>query len=499
MFVKNIQVSRLLGLLAGLGLVSFTYKTIKIYLLRRKYSHIPGPKTHGILGFYLGNIPDLIKVSNEKILWDLVTDWSKQFGYVFKFQIVDRMVVFTLDPETIREVFITKNCSKHPELYSKLAFPMGARFIGNGLVTDLDNERWKHRRDLFNPSFHKQALIGFMEEFNTKSDMLMERLRTMSDGRIIHMLDEFNNMTMDIIATVGFGMQIDSITKDNKLKEYVYEAFKGLRRALLDPSIWFTINGRLYIRNYRRVLKELRSIGRSQILSRIRTIHEGGYTVDDLLSIMLRNNQDEKFELEDLVDDFTTFFVAGQETTANLLAAAVLEIGQKTDVIQKIRDEIDQEIGSKTDLKYEDLSKLKYMSSVIKETLRKWSIAPALSRMNQEPIKICGYDIPVGTNIQISSYVSGRYDDFFPEPHKFDPDRFYENKQEIKNYTYFPFSVGPRNCIGQNFAQIEAKICLVKFFQNFDFKLDPGQSLKPAQHGTISPESRTRCTLTIRN
>nr|UOU03257.1 cytochrome P450 3049B1-1 [Brachionus rubens] len=499
-FFSNIRVSRLLALLAGVGLTTFGYKTLQIYLLRRKYRHIPGPKTQGILGFYLGNAIDIAASANKKTFPDVISDWSKQFGYVFKFQLADRMVVFTLDPETLKRVFITENFSKHSDVYRSFGFPLGARFIGNGLITELENSKWRHRRDMFNPSFHKQALVGFMEEFNTKSDLLMEKLRTMADGKqVITLLDEFNNMTLDVIATVGFGMQIDSIQKDNDLKKYVFESFRGFARSLIDPSIWFTLDGRKYIIQYRKILKELRSLGRNQVLTRIKTFQDGGYSIDDLLSIMLKNNQGEKFELEDLVDDFTTFFVAGQETTANLLGAAVLEIGQKPEVMKKIKDEIDLEIGSKTDLKYEDLTKLKYLSSVIKETLRKWSIIPAMSRRNDVPIKICGYEIPVGTNIQVSSYVSGNYEEFFPNANEFDPERFYSNKYEIKNYTYFPFGLGARNCIGQNFAQIESKVCLVKFFQNFDIQLDPGQSFRPIQHSTISPESRTRCTLTVRN
>nr|ATW72319.1 cytochrome p450 CYP3049B6 [Brachionus calyciflorus] len=454
--LSNFKFSKLkiLSILTGIGLGSIGFKTLQIYLRRRKYRHIPGPKTKGILGFYIGNIVDIINLPKDKIFHDLIIQWANEYGHVFKYQLMDRIVVFTLDPEAIREIFITQLFPKHPNVYGIIGFPLYSRFLGNGLVTDLDHSRWRHRRNLFNPSFHKKSLVGFMEEFNLKSKILMEKFRTLADGKqMISILDEFNNMTMDIIATVGFGMEIDSINKDNQLKNYVFEGLRGFNRALIDPTLKVTFSGWSFIRNYRRLVSNLRGLGKNQILSRIKLIQDGSYLVDDLLTIMLKNNQNEQFDLEILIDDFVTFFVAGQETTANLLAAVLLEIGQKQDIVKKIKDEIDLEIGQKVDLTLEDVNKLRYLGCVIKETLRKWSIVPFMSRMNNVPFKIKNYDIPIGSNIQVSSYVSGHFEEFFPNAELFDPERFYSNKHEIKNYTYIPFGLGARNCIGQNFGQ----------------------------------------------
>ncbi|RNA07005.1 cholesterol 24-hydroxylase-like [Brachionus plicatilis] len=486
-----------MSILIGSSFAFFGYKTLKIYLLRRKYKHIPGPKTKGILGFYLGNVLDIKNLPKNKIFPDLVADWVSQYGHVIKFQLSDRMVVFTINPEIIKDIFITYNFPKHHHVYSIFGFPLGFRFLGNGLVTDLDNQRWRHRRNLFNPSFHKQALMTFLEEFNIKSDALMAKLRSMADkNQEVLILDEANNMTMDVIASVGlqvgFSMDIDSINQDNNLKGYVSKSLEGFNKILLDPFLKFSISGWSYIKTYKHILKNLRDLGRYQILKRIESIKDGSYVSDDLITIMLKNNQNEEFEIEDLIDDFVSFFIAGQETTANVIAAAILEVGQKPLILKKIIEEIKNEIGFKTDLKFEDLTKLKYLNCVIKETLRKWSIVPFLSRKVDMPLKLLGFDIPVGSNIQTSSYVSGNCEEFFPNPTHFIPERFLCEKDEIKNYTYFPFSLGPRNCIGQNFAQIEAKVCLTKFFQNFDFELDPKQIFYPAQHTTISPAGRTK-------
>ena len=120
----------------------------------------------------------------------------------------------------------------------------------------------------------------------------------------------------------------------------------------------------------------------------------------------------------------------------------------------RLREEIDSVIGSKQEITSDDLSKMKYLNSVIKETLRKWSITPLIDRQSSIPFKIYDYDIPVGSEIQVSSYVSGRMEEFFPNSKKFDPERFMNEDKKITNYTYFPFSLGPRNCIGQNFSMV---------------------------------------------
>jgi hypothetical protein len=135
-------------------------KTIKIYYLRKKYNHLPGPPANGLLGFYLGNLSHAVQVMKEKkIFSDLMNQWVKEYGSVFKFQILDKIVVFTIDPDGVKEAFITENFPKIPEVYEMVGFPYNERFLGNGLITDTDMNRWKHRRTLFNPGFHRQLIL----------------------------------------------------------------------------------------------------------------------------------------------------------------------------------------------------------------------------------------------------------------------------------------------------------------------------------------------------
>nr|QEV83801.1 cytochrome P450 [Brachionus rotundiformis] len=492
--------SEILKLSICAGFIIFVYKTCQIYLLRQRYRHIPGPKTNGLLGFYLGNIPELKELVKHKMVPDILADWVKEYGPCFKYQILDKISVFTISPEAIKEMYIEKNFPKHPDIYAVLGFPYGSRYMGTSLVTSLNNERHRHRRHIMNPAFSRQALNGFMDEFNAKSDILMDKLRNLADGKTtIKMLDELNNLTLDVIAAACFGMQNDSITKENNLKKYVFESLRGLNRLLFNPTIKYNPFEWNYIQRYKKLLNDLRNLGRAQIHSRIKALEDDNYVKDDLITLMVKNSKTSSIDIEDLVDDFLTFFVAGQETTSNMLAFAILELGQNIPVLNKLKEEVDSTIGSKNHIDYDDLSKLKYLESVIKETLRKWSITPLINRQSTVPIKIYDYEIPVGSEIQVSSYVSGRMEEFFPDCKKFEPERFYSNEGKINKYTYFPFSLGPRNCIGQNFSIIEGKICLAKFIQNFNFKLDPNQSFEGVQHATINPASGTLAVLEIRS
>lgn len=143
-------------LLVGFLSILFAYKTINLYILRQKYSHIPGPRTNGIIGFYLGNIPELQKLVKKKMVPDILADWVKEYGPCFKYQIFDKISIFTISPDAVKEMYIEKNFPKHPDIYSVLGFPYGSRYMGTSLVTSLDNVAHKRRRNIMNPAFSRQ-------------------------------------------------------------------------------------------------------------------------------------------------------------------------------------------------------------------------------------------------------------------------------------------------------------------------------------------------------
>ncbi|KAF7234795.1 Cholesterol 24-hydroxylase [Varanus komodoensis] len=154
-----------------------------------------------------------------------------------------------------------------------------------------------------------------------------------------------------------------------------------------------------------------------------------------------------------MLDNFVNFFFAGHETSANQLSFTLMELGRNPEIVAKLQAEVDDIIGMKKHISYDDLKKLKYLSQVLKEVLRLYPPAAATLRFTEKENVIEGIKIPANTSLIFCTYVTGRMESFFKDPLVFDPDRFRKD-QPRPYFTYFPFSLGPRSCIGQKFAQV---------------------------------------------
>lgn len=143
----------------------------------------------------------------------------------------------------------------------------------------------------------------------------------------------------------------------------------------------------------------------------------------------------ETIDIEDMVDDFVTYFVAGQETTANTLAFVFLELGRNRRVLDKIREELDRVIGSRTNITNDDLANLHYTNCVYKETLRLWPPIPEIGREIKEDedagLEINGFKVPAGSWLQVSSYISARNEKFFKDSYEFKPERFSHESEDL--------------------------------------------------------------------
>nr|ATW72320.1 cytochrome p450 CYP3049E5 [Brachionus calyciflorus] len=488
--IKRIFLS-LSSVLIGL----FTLKTIKIYLIRRRYKHLPGPKTNGIIGFYFGQYFEIVNhVSNQNLQHELHLKWSKLYGSIFKYQVLDRMTVIISNEETVKATLIDEDIPKKPIA----AFPLGERFLGFGLLTETDKSKWRHRRQILNHVFKKDILLGNLNEFNSKGDILIEHLKNLclSNGSSssLQLFYELNRLTLDIIAKVAFDLDTNCLKKsESKLNLYITKGLEATTLEIIDPLCKFKPNKWSSITNLKESMRKLRKFSIESLTIKLKELKDTQFLGKNVLSFLIQNAKtEEDFDFERLVDDFVTFFIGGQETTANALAFCFLELGQNPEVLKKLREEIDSVLGSKKYINNDDLSKLEYTSAVFKESLRKWPPVASFSRILDEDIELLGYKIPKNTFFLMPVYVMARSEKYFPEPEEFKPERFLKNdpfssQNRISSYTYMPFSIGPRNCIGQNFAKIEGKLILAKIIQNFDFELDPNQSFKVVQHATLRP------------
>ena len=203
---------------------------------------------------------------------------------------------------------------------------------------------------------------------------------------------------------------------------------------------------------------------------------------------------------EDFIDDFVTFFSSGHETTSTTLSFCVMELAHNQTALARVEQEINEVLGTRSDVIYDDLQKLKYLECCLKETLRLYPPAPGIIRITPDNVTLAGYSIPKGTTTSASPFVMGRHPALWDNPGDFIPERWEGENGEssIPACVYFPFSLGPRNCIGQHFAMMESKVILVKFLKMFSFNLLAGQTKRIHERGSLKPMDGVICTLSLK-
>lgn len=481
--------------------IAFLGYCLYIKHIHMKYDHIPGPPRNS---FLLGHSPTLLKaMKNGGIVHDTFLEWAEKYGSVYRVNIFHYVVLCVTSPEATKEILMSPKYPKERSVYKKLFSLFGERLLGNGLITAHDHEQWYKQRRIMDPAFSSLYLRGLMGTFNERAEKLMDKLTDVADNKTdANMHHLVNCVTLDVIAKVAFGVDLDLLKNSSPFPAAIETCLKGMLYYLRDTLFEFNPKNRPFINEVREACRLLRTTGAQWINDRRTAMQNGDDVPKDILTQIIKSaDKEENMSKEDeelMLDNFVTFFIAGQETTANQLAFCIMELARHPDILEKVKTEVDDIIGMKQEISYDDLGQLIYLSQVLKETLRIYPTAPGTSRDVLEDILIDGIHIPGGVACFFSSYVNGRMDKFFKDPLTFDPDRFHPDAPK-PYYCYFPFALGPRSCLGQNFAQMEAKVVMAKLLQRFDFTLVPGQTFDILDTGTLRPKSGVVCSVRHRN
>ncbi|XP_022793261.1 cholesterol 24-hydroxylase-like [Stylophora pistillata] len=453
-----------LGALITLLLVFICIFALYVAHLRRKFVHIPSAP---LTSFFSGHMKDVIACRNAgNTIHSLFLQWHMEYGAIFVCWFMHFPFIVVTDPEMVKDILVASNLPKHFLAYSDLGYLFGQRFLGNGLATNVDNENWKRRRGIMNPAFHRKYLKDLMISFNATADLLIAHLGKMADGKTeVCLLEQFGHAALDIICKVAFGMDVDVMSgKDTTFRDAVSLSFEGVHVSQMSPFHKWNIFQYPYQWRVVKAVKFLRETGRKVIEVRKHAMARGEEVPDDILQRIIQQQESvPDLEIEDMLDDFVTFFIAGHETTASLLSFCVLELGKHPEIVDSLLEEVHDVLGPKQQVAFDDLAKLHQLGL-------------------------------------LSTFASSRSTKYWSKPEEFNPYRF-DDEEELKrsHYNYFPFSLGPRNCIGQNFAQIEAKVLLSRFLQTFKFSLVPGQSRDILERVSLRPKDGVMCTLTRRN
>ncbi|MCA9963605.1 MAG: cytochrome P450 [Anaerolineales bacterium] len=444
----------------------------------------PGPESKGLWG-------DLNEFAPNPPAYLLKL--AKTYGSIARFRILNRSMYLLTDPDMIREVLV-----KQQEIFAKTPFDKDVlgRFLGKGLVTN-DGEFHKQQRRLVQPAFHMKRIQAYAEIMVQYTDRM---LNGWQDGEVRRLDEEMMALTMFIVSKTLF--DADAETMEMQVQA-VGEAMDVVQRSSnADYRRGFPVPSWLPTRNNRerkRAAKVLAEVLGGIIAERRRE----GTAVDhgDLLSMLLLAQGEDGSQMSDqqVLDEAVTLFAAGHETTSNALTWTWYLLSQHPEVEAQLHEELDGVLNGRLPT-FHDLPNLPYTGMVIKEALRLYPPAWVLNgRSPLTDTEVGGYPIKKGSIVFISPYVMHRLPHYFAEPEEFRPERFTpEQEKELPRYVYLPFGAGPRVCIGNAFAMMEAQLLLATIAQRFRFELVPEQEIVPNPLITLSPRDGLQMRLVAR-
>lgn len=347
-----------------------------------------------------------------------------------------------------------------------LGLSMFARpLLGDGLLT-LEHAAHHKRRRMLAPAFMPKYVAGYAQEMIARAEVAAARLARSSQ---VDVAEETMRVTLEIVGKTLFDVEVgaDSSEVGAAVSEAMASMIAALTSVVPMPPIVPTptnLRGRKAVRRLDAVVYRM--------IAERRAAGETGRS--DLLSVLLRARDEQDHSgLSDreVRDEAMTLFLAGHETTANALAWALYLLSSHPQVRARVEAELDAVLCGGC-LRYEMLRELPYTVQVVKEAMRLIPPVYMVARRVVREVEIGGHVLPRHTLVMINIIGMQRRPDLYPEPERFDPDRFApERETSASRHAYLPFSAGPRICIGNHFAMMEAEIILASWLSQLRFEL----------------------------
>jgi cytochrome P450 len=406
-----------------------------------------------------------------------LTDCARTYGDMVDLRLGPMRVRVLNHPDLVEEVLVTKarHFIKHGPL--RQARPS----LGNGLLTS-EGDFWRQQRKLAQPAFHRDRVAAYAATMVAATERM---LAGWAEGQTRDVQDDMMRVTLEIVAKCLFDADVSRDAADaSAAMETLIRCFTDRVDRWIPLPIAIPTPSNL---RFRRAMARLDRIVFAIITER----RAAGTDRGDLLSMLLHaRDEDDGRRMTDrqLRDEAMTLFMAGHETTANTLAWTWMLLAQNPEAEAKLHAELDTVLAGRTPT-VADLPRLVYADRVITEALRVYPTVWLLGREAIEPCTIGGAPVPVGLTLWMSQWVLHRDPRFFDDPESFRPDRWSDGlARRIHRYAYFPFGGGPRICIGNSFAQMEAVLLLATIAQRYQLRLAPGAVVRPFPTMTLRPD-----------
>jgi cytochrome P450 len=357
--------------------------------------------------------------------------------------------------------------------------------LGNGLVVS-QGDFWLRQRRIMQPVFSLKYLASVVDAMAGAIDRETTRLLRLSerDGEI-DLSPEMSRVTSCVFLESMFGTSI-SAADCEVLAARSANALRLLGRRMVLSFVprWIPLPGDRQVRADIKAIDQL-------ILGMVRDRRRSDEQRNDLLSLLLRARDEgahEGMDDQQLRDEVVAMYVAGSETTANLLTFVWYELARHPDVDRRLRAEVRATLGDRR-AQYADLANLPYMKQVILETLRLYPSIWVLPRKVREDLTVAGVHIPAGSLIMLCPMGTHYLPEYWPQPDNFDPERFAPQQgEERPRYSYYPFGGGPRQCIGNNFAVIEAQLVVAAMVQKMTVEVSETRPIDLSSGATLKPK-----------
>jgi cytochrome P450 len=417
----------------------------------------------------------------------LLSELSREFGdYVF-FRIGRRPMCCVSDPAAIRQILVT-DAAKFTKSQA-LAGAKGA--LGKGLLTS-EGELHKRQRRMIAPAFHGQPVKAYGDDFVQQARQTSESWK---DGQSVDIGQQMTELTLRVVTRSLFGTKLEAdirtIGQDMAVIVAMFERVRnplaGLLRRLPLPS------------NRRFEAALLRLDERINNMIHARQADAGKEARFDFLSLLLMardahaEGDGAGMTEKQVRDEAVTLFMAGHETTANALTWTWLQIAENPEAEAALHAELDDVLAEDRPATADDMGRLKYTRAVVAESMRLRPPAWIVARRCAESYEVGPYRVPAGTTLLMSQYLVHRDPRWWPDAEVFRPERWLEGAAEEAEkrpkFAYFPFGGGPRSCVGEPFAWLEAMLLLATLARRWRLsrtddapvRLFPTITLRPRQ------------------
>ena len=403
----------------------------------------------------------------------------REYGKVASYRVGRQLVLFIADPDLIREVLVVQNdnfIKGDPVQRTKI-------LLGEGMIT-AEHADWRRQRQAAQPAFHRQRISRYADEM---VDLTLSARDRVVPGKPFDIARFLMELTLQVVSKTLFDTDLEAEAAivaheiNNIMDVYNFMMVVPAPHVFLHfpfPQVMAFHKAR------RRV---------DATVNRMIDEHLHGPKRDsnDLLSMMIEALPDVDSEAgkRQLRDQVITVFLAGYETTANALAWTLRLLGDHAEVEKRLLDEIDSVLNGRI-ATMEDVPQLRYTEMVLAESMRLFPPAWAQVRQALSDFRLGDYFLPARTTVLMSQWIMHRSAEFFPDPLRFDPERFRpEAKSRRPKFAYFPFGGGARQCIGEAFAWMEGALLLSTLLQRWRFRLVPGQTFEPQSLITLRPKN----------